>query len=101
VILYILLQYCRRSSATVAIEYPIQYQHFSINKHKGASILHVSTRLATAPAFPQSESKKTLVEYTKEYSNLPCIAVGKVTISLEFGAEKDQPIPGLPNISLC
>jgi len=56
-------------------------------KNAGVSIFHVSTRYALAPAFSWEDAHKTLVEWTREFSGLPCIAVGKVAISIEFGGE--------------
>lgn len=63
-------------------------------KNAGVDILHVSTYDATSPGFPEVDAKKTLCGWARELSNLPCIAVGKVTVNLTFnnayGEELDQ-----------
>jgi len=59
----------------------------------GVNIFDVSTRNALNPAFPSIDNNKTLVELTRELSNRPCIAVGKVAISVNFGDPSGSSIP--------
>ncbi|MHC4831120.1 MAG: oxidoreductase, partial [Planctomycetota bacterium] len=51
----------------------------------GVDILHVSTRDATAPGFPELEGEdgqRTLAGWTRKLGGAPVIAVGKVTTTL-------------------
>eukprot|EP00824_Muranothrix_gubernata_P002857 TRINITY_DN1346_c0_g1_i1.p1 TRINITY_DN1346_c0_g1~~TRINITY_DN1346_c0_g1_i1.p1 ORF type:complete len:379 (-),score=71.53 TRINITY_DN1346_c0_g1_i1:692-1708(-) len=60
----------------------------TILKEAGVSIFHVSTRQALDPSgFPDLEGDekiRTLVEWTKRLSGLPCIAVGKATLARQL-----------------
>lgn len=47
----------------------------------GVDILHVSTRDATDPAFPE-HGPRTLAGWSRRLSSLPTIAVGKVSVTL-------------------
>jgi 2,4-dienoyl-CoA reductase-like NADH-dependent reductase (Old Yellow Enzyme family) len=49
-------------------------------REAGVDILHVSTRDAMDPAFPD-EGNKTLAGWSRELSGLPTISVGQVTLS--------------------
>ncbi|MCA8922047.1 MAG: 12-oxophytodienoate reductase [Planctomycetes bacterium] len=61
-------------------------------KDAGVDLLHVSTRDATAPGFPDA-GPKTLAGWARELSGLPVIAVGKVSVTLTmdraYGEERD------------
>ncbi|MCA9294213.1 MAG: hypothetical protein KDA20_10405 [Phycisphaerales bacterium] len=51
----------------------------------GVDILHVSTRNATEPAYPNVHATRTLAGWSKQLSNLPTIAVGRVSVSASMG----------------
>ena len=70
-------------------------------REAGVDLLHVSTRDASAPGFPDA-GDKTLAGWARELSGLPVIAVGKVSVSLSmdraYGVERDEvadPAPAL------
>ncbi len=51
----------------------------------GVDILHVSTRDATAPGYPEAHPTRTLAGWSKKLSTLPTIAVGRVSVSQSMG----------------
>ena len=51
-------------------------------KDAGADILHVSTRNATNPGFPDHDTTRTLAGWTRKLAGLPVIAVGKISVTL-------------------
>lgn len=70
-------------------------------KDAGVDVLHVSTRDATAPGFPDA-GETTLAGWARQLSGLPVIAVGKVSVTLPmdraYGDERDtvrDPAPAL------
>jgi 2,4-dienoyl-CoA reductase-like NADH-dependent reductase (Old Yellow Enzyme family) len=72
-------------------------------KEAGVDILHVSTRDATDPGFPEAGAK-TLAGWARELSGLPVIAVGKVSVTLTmdqaYGDEPDQVADPAPKLGL-
>jgi 2,4-dienoyl-CoA reductase-like NADH-dependent reductase (Old Yellow Enzyme family) len=51
-------------------------------REAGVDILHVSTRSAVDPGFPDQHPSRTLAGWSRELSGLPVIAVGKVSVTL-------------------
>ncbi len=73
----------------------------------GVDILHVSTRSATDPAFPELDGEdgaRTLAGWTRKLGRLPVIAVGKVTTTLTmdraYGEEEDEVTDPAPAFDL-
>lgn len=72
----------------------------------GVDILHVSTRDALAPAFPEDPAHPEwgLAAWARHLSGLPTIAVGKVSVTLPmeqaYGEEVDVVVDPAPAIAL-
>ena len=77
-------------------------------RNHGVDVIHVSTRDAVEPAFPDDPEHPewSLAAWTQHLSGLPAIAVGKVSVTLPmdraYGREKDvitDPTPALDLIA--
>ena len=73
-------------------------------KEAGVDILHVSTRDALDPGFPDVHPTRTLAAWSKRLSGLPTIAVGKVSVTLamdeSYGDAKSLVVDPGPAIDL-
>ncbi len=73
-------------------------------KEAGVDILHVSTRAATDPGFPEVDPRLTLAGWSRRLSGLPVIAVGKVSVTLAmdeaYGEQADAVADPGPALNL-
>lgn len=72
----------------------------------GVDVLHVSTRAATDPGFPDhpEHPTRTLAGWTQHLSGLPTIAVGKVSVTLamdeSYGTDESKVVDPGPALDL-
>jgi 2,4-dienoyl-CoA reductase-like NADH-dependent reductase (Old Yellow Enzyme family) len=54
-------------------------------------LIHVSTRMATAPAFPEIDPKRTLAGWVRSLSGLPVAAVGSIGVTVQGKVQDPNP----------